>query len=54
MHDPCIGFTLYLLYVHDCAFTYRSWVEPSCIRFTIPTEIPCLPYNGLERLNGYA
>jgi hypothetical protein len=24
-------------------------VEPSCIRFTFLTEIPCLPYDGLER-----
>jgi hypothetical protein len=29
MHNPSIG----SLYVHDCAFTFRSWVEPSCIKF---------------------
>jgi hypothetical protein len=32
MHNPSIGFTLqYLLYVHGCAFTCRSWVETSFI-----------------------
>jgi hypothetical protein len=29
-------------------------VEHSCISFTFPTEIPCLPYDGSERQNGYA
>jgi hypothetical protein len=50
MHNPSIGYTLYyLLYVHDATFMYRSWLEPSCIRFTSLIEIPCLPYDGLER-----
>jgi hypothetical protein len=32
MHIPSIGFTLYyLLYVYDCAFTYMSLMETSCI-----------------------
>jgi hypothetical protein len=49
IHNPFIGSTLYdLLYVHDCVFTYMSWVEPRCIRFTFLIEIPCLPYDGLE------
>jgi hypothetical protein len=49
MHNPSIGSTLqYLLYVHDLAFTYKCWVEPSYIRFTFLTEISCLPYDGLE------
>jgi hypothetical protein len=51
MHNPCIGFTLqYLLYVHDCAFTYRSWVEPSYVRLISLTEVPCLPYDGFRTL----
>jgi hypothetical protein len=42
MYNPSIGVTLYyLLYVYDCAFTYRSLMETTCI-MNLLTIIPCL------------
>jgi hypothetical protein len=31
MHNPSIGFTLIFTLYHDCAFTFRSWMETSYI-----------------------
>jgi hypothetical protein len=50
MHNPCIGFTLqYLLYVHGCAFTCKSWVETSCIMAPPFMNTLSTPTMDLER-----
>jgi hypothetical protein len=50
MHNPWIGFTLqYLLYVHGCAFTCRSWVETSCIMAPPFMNTLSTPTMDLER-----
>jgi hypothetical protein len=50
IHNPCIGFTLqYLLYVHGCAFTCRSWMETSCIMAPPFMNTLSTPTMDLER-----